>query len=83
MSIKVSDEIAYPFPNFNGCTIEVWEWINNFIPHFYNECNYLSMSFGTKSLTEQILNHCQLDLLEQISVKYESQYKDFLSTNPN
>ena len=17
----------YPFPNFNGCTIEVWEWI--------------------------------------------------------
>ena len=28
------DEITYPFPNFNGCTVEVWEWINNFIPHF-------------------------------------------------
>ena len=26
-------DITYPFPNFNGCTIEVWEWINNFISH--------------------------------------------------
>ena len=26
------DEVTYPFPNFNG--IEVWEWINNFIPIF-------------------------------------------------
>ena len=31
---KVWDEIAYPFPNFNSYTIEVWEWISNFIPHF-------------------------------------------------
>ena len=31
---KVWDEITYPFPNFNGCTVEVWEWITNFIPHF-------------------------------------------------
>ena len=27
-------EITYPFPSFNGCTVEVWEWINNFILHF-------------------------------------------------
>ena len=27
-------EISYPFPNFNGCTNEVWEWISNFISHF-------------------------------------------------
>ena len=31
---KVWDEITYPFPNFNGYTVEVWEWISNFIPHF-------------------------------------------------
>ena len=31
---KVWDEITYPLPNFNGCTVEVWEWISNFIPHF-------------------------------------------------
>ena len=30
---NVWDEIAYPFPNFNGATVEVWEWISNFIPH--------------------------------------------------
>ena len=28
------DEIFFPFPNFNGTAVEVWEWINNFIPHF-------------------------------------------------
>ena len=31
------DDINYPYPNFNGCTIEVWEWISNFIPH-YTRC---------------------------------------------
>ena len=34
MSNKVWREITYPFPNFNGATVEVWEWISNFIPHF-------------------------------------------------
>ena len=28
------DEMTYPFPNFNGYTVEVWEWISIFIPHF-------------------------------------------------
>ena len=28
------DKITYPFPNFNGATVEVWEWIRNFISHF-------------------------------------------------
>ena len=28
------DEIIYPFPNFNALTVEVWEWISNFISHF-------------------------------------------------
>ena len=27
------DEITYPFPNFNGGTVEVWEGISNFVPH--------------------------------------------------
>ena len=25
------DEITYSFPNLNGCTVEVWEWISNHI----------------------------------------------------
>ena len=28
------DEISYPFPNFNGSTVDIWEWISNFTPHF-------------------------------------------------
>ena len=31
---KVCDKITYPFPNFNGATVEVWECISYFIPHF-------------------------------------------------
>ena len=27
---EVWDEITYPVPNFNGATIEIWEWIGNF-----------------------------------------------------
>ena len=27
------DEITYLSPNFNGSTVEVWEWISDFIPH--------------------------------------------------
>ena len=32
MSIKAWDEIIHPFPNFNDAIVEVWEWIDNFIP---------------------------------------------------
>ena len=36
---KVWDDISNPFPtisiqNFTGCTVEVWKWISNSIPHF-------------------------------------------------
>ena len=34
MLLKGWDEITCPFPNLDGCTIEVWEWINSLIPHF-------------------------------------------------
>ena len=32
--IKMCGEITYPFPNFNGATVEVWEWVSNLTPHF-------------------------------------------------
>ena len=28
------DEVTYPFPTYNDATVEVWEWIHNFVPHF-------------------------------------------------
>ena len=30
----VWDEITFPFPIFSGSTVEVWEWISNFISRF-------------------------------------------------
>ena len=33
MGSKLWDEITYPFPNFNGATIGVWEWVSYFISH--------------------------------------------------
>ena len=37
MPSKVWDEITYSFLNFNGCTVEVSEWISNFTPHFIDD----------------------------------------------
>ena len=34
MPSKVWNQITYPFPNFNGATVDVWEWISDLIPHF-------------------------------------------------
>ena len=34
---RMWDEISYPFLNFNGCTVEVLEWICNFIPWFIKD----------------------------------------------
>ena len=35
--------ITYPFPHFKGCTVEVWKWTNNFMPHITWHIIYLSM----------------------------------------
>ena len=36
-SSKVWDEITYPILNFNGWTVEGYEWISNFIPHIITD----------------------------------------------
>ena len=44
MASKLWNEITYPFSNFSGCTIDIWEWKSNFIPHFtLYRCNYLPL----------------------------------------
>ena len=42
MPVNAWDEITHPLPNLNGYTVEVCEWISNFIPHF-DGYNYLPM----------------------------------------
>ena len=42
MPSKVWDEITYPFLNFNGCTIEVYEWISNYLSILGSKLNHSS-----------------------------------------
>ena len=44
---KVWDEITYQFPNFNDATLEVWEWMGNFVPRF--KINWLVIHAGVKA----------------------------------
>ena len=37
MPSKVWYEIIYLFPNFNGATVDLWEWINNFMLYFITD----------------------------------------------
>ena len=48
---KVWDEITYPFPNFNGESVELWVWISNFIPHLSGLDTYFfrNLSVGQPS----------------------------------
>ena len=31
---EVWNDITYPFPNFNGCTVEIWQFISDFTSNF-------------------------------------------------
>ena len=65
-------------------TIEVWEWISHFLPHFigpvitypywYQSWSMLVKGtlFETKPLPEPVLTYCQLDLIIKTSVKFIS-----------
>ena len=59
------DEIIFPFPNFNGATVEVWEWINNFIPHFTGRvitypvmCKYVFEIIDTTEALKRNMSKC-------------------------
>ena len=52
---KVWDETTYPFPNFNGTTVEIWEWIDNSIP-----CDYFFMEGLKLNLVGKMSLYCLL-----------------------
>ena len=61
---NVWDEITYPFSNFNDATFEVWERINNFIPHFIGHgITYPHWDWSKfmliKGASEIMTRHCQ------------------------
>ena len=53
--IKLCVEIIYSFPNFNGCTVDDWEY---FHPIHYDRYNYLSMlGLMLIHVSERVLGH--------------------------
>ena len=42
------DEITYPFPNFNGSSVQVQEWLSNFIPEILTGVIYHLYMLGLK-----------------------------------
>ena len=62
-------EITYPFSNCNGCTIEVWEWIRNFISNF--TINVITITYPCWDYSETILvkGAQAVDLLDSIYEK--------------
>ena len=42
------DEITYPFPDFNGGSVEVWEQISNFIPNIFGMWSLIQAGIKVK-----------------------------------
>ena len=77
---KVWDEMTYPFPNFNGCTVEVWEWISDFTQHFvkdvitypYRDYSYIMLVKGTPGADYAIYREDQTNTLIVRSMSFPS-----------
>ena len=52
---KVLDTITNPFPNFNGSSVEVWEWISNLILHTVLWCMSLLVHARIKAKSKGYL----------------------------
>ena len=85
---NVWDEITDPSPNFNGATVEVWEWISNFIPHFTGYVitySYQANSWST--LVKRALyqctdkRSCSLTRKENQTFKILNQHYMYLTEN--
>ena len=78
------DEITYPFPNLNGCIVEVWEWINNFNPHFTGHLsiyrcwglNYWSIFYLFTDLPPWAEQLRRTDTLQKPGDEHERRYRE-------
>ena len=61
------DEITYPFPNFSGAAVGVWEWIIDVIPHFAGMRLFIHAEIKNLSmLVKNIVPWCILQLNFQL-----------------
>ena len=76
------DEITYPFPNSNS--VEVWEWISNFIPHIIFAYDYLS-TLGLKFIHVSKSSYClvQIHYVNQSGLILNSTLSNKIQWNVN
>ena len=81
---KVWEKITHPFPNLNGYTIEVWDWIDDFIPHLTDHVSKypcpcvaktsvamaLILQMGPWQLCVKISPSCAISVLRNQQSKY-------------
>ena len=48
MPIKMLDKITYPFLNFHGAIVGVYEWISYFTPHFIMDVTFIYAGIKVK-----------------------------------
>ena len=64
-------EIIYPSPNFDGATVEVWEWINNFILHVTGHViTYPRTRFLAATMLTNIYHHDGEAKTKKLSIMY-------------
>ena len=76
MPSKVWDEIIFPFPNSNCCTVEVWKWISNFTHALY--WMRLLIHAGVKVIWVSKMGHCT-----QNALAYSTELKKTQNFNPS
>ena len=81
MPIKVWDEITYPFPNFNGCTIKICEW--NFFPHFIMDVIFYPCWDLSKSMLVKVApdNEWHIFISQSLQQAYENVWWLLFSNN--
>ena len=57
-------EKAYPLPNFNGTTVEVWEYISYFIQHFTDYVSSLGLKLIHVSKRGSLIFSCHFCLFD-------------------
>ena len=76
------NEITYPFPNSNSVTVEVWEWISNFIPHFIgHSITYACWDYSSTMLVKGASCGTLIRLLNALSRQHRGANDYFISNN--
>ena len=81
MTSKTLDEITYSFPNFKGCTIDVWEWINNSTGHIiiylYWDNKSPCLGNNSKSSKDKFNNQNSMhELVDNVPLRYSEYCMD-------